>query len=1568
MNSGLTRYVVVFSLLLCVASYMAHSQSLNVYNVNTSAFPTISANYVAFDALGNQDTGLAASDFRITETPQGGIGVDLSATITQDCEKLTTDPDASILIVLDRSQSMRDMVGGVPRFKYAQDAIRAFVKKIKFTGETQVCFTTFAGTFEVAAPWTSNPNDVTDTLNKMEPQTTTDYARVFQGPPTDIYELFKQRPPDIPRYVFFLTDGHPNPDIPNQNKFIEENKLKLQQNGIRFFAVTIFQTSTHVSLETFAKATGGKAIVTTENQLVDLFSFLALETQERQVCTIYWRSPFVCREEQRNRTAEIKLVKNGTRTTNVAYTTPPISVAGATVSEPVLFCGDPPPNQPAAPVPVTLTASGGPLSITSGAVAPTGYFQVVDWGGGTGSTFAPFSLLPGQSRTIRVQFTQGAVQIFRQAQLQFTGTPCPPVVDLVGGQGMILLIKPNGGELYSTCDSIDITWSGVVPTQPVKIEYSQDGGTSWTLIKDDATGLRYKWVAPAPGSTYKIRVSVAPAPQYQWVSQNGGSSADSSTSVDISPNDLNVYTTGFYNGPTSFPTKPAVTTTSNQVGDIDGYLAEWDSNGDLKKVTLLTGTGSSDDRVIGVVTDKDGNYYVTGFYRGATSKFGTLPLSLVGGDVCNMFIYAFDKTGALMWVNRGQGDGLTNCNANATGIGIRYDVSGNPLVVVQGKYSRYIRVGHTTTGTWAESNKSASAALRDYYAVYDGAGNAQFYTGVPPSTYTMQKMKVSDTRGFTYETGSFKGSKSWSPPTITKVAAGPSDAFLSKFGSTPASSDVSENTFSVKAPQLTFNISNASFDATAQGQSTPKSFSGVLCNTGDFDVQITSSDFTGPNGTDFQLVGALVGARIKPGQCISLEMVFKPSAIGARSGSLEVRGNCGTLAVLALEGEGLAPCKWDVMVQADAGKIALSAPTRVIQFNRVLCNTGPVNLKGTLTVPANPVLTVTRGVGPFDLASGACLDIEVTVNPTAGGIHTLTLEYGLATECGVPNTIVTVEVVEPKVSITNVAFGRHRVGTTQVDTIFIENQSIQPATITAITPEFPADGNLTFDLSAFGTPFDIQPGEIKKIPVTFAPQARGDFSETLTAVVNGQATPLVGKATGTGFLPSIVATGYDFLPITVNTSSSEQGWVTIVNNEAASALVVNSVAFASPTIHFATVNWPTDFPRTLQPGDSLKLEVAFAPKTVGSLFVDVLIEHDAKPGPGPIPPYATTTVKVTGVGIDQSSLPPVNFGNVLTCASKTEVIRITNPNPSADLQCSAPVATGNVGEFDITPNTAFTIKPGESLDLTVTFHPSTVGVFAATYTIANNQGLDLIVNANGSGINSNADFTLQAFGNIAVGTSFPLVVNANIGDMQGVAVTGVVLTVTFNGDYLGFSNIENAQTQNGWTFTPTTPSKGQVVLTGTANVGSTLVNGQLVELRFSPYLTADSNLPFSISATVTPSCVVTTGNSVNVPVTQVCYSEGRLIKMSSNKFGMELPTPNPSSDATHIRYSTGYTTATTFEVVDAMGNVVRTITTPTLADGVYELDLQTSDLGSGVYIVRMVSGHYVASRTVSVVK
>jgi len=71
------------------------------------------------------------------------------------------------------------------------------------------------------------------------------------------------------------------------------------------------------------------------------------------------------------------------------------------------------------------------------------------------------------------------------------------------------LISPNGGEVWDTRSTQSITWSSESVSGSVKLEYSPDGGTTWsTLVASTPNDGLHSWTLPnAPTSQGRIRVS-----------------------------------------------------------------------------------------------------------------------------------------------------------------------------------------------------------------------------------------------------------------------------------------------------------------------------------------------------------------------------------------------------------------------------------------------------------------------------------------------------------------------------------------------------------------------------------------------------------------------------------------------------------------------------------------------------------------------------------------------------------------------------------------------------------------------------------------------------------------------------------------------------------------------------------------------------------------------------------------------------------------------------------------------------------------------------------------------------
>jgi YD repeat-containing protein len=115
---------------------------------------------------------------------------------------------------------------------------------------------------------------------------------------------------------------------------------------------------------------------------------------------------------------------------------------------------------------------------------------------------------------------------------------------------VITLQSPNGGESYYVGANVDITWSSSGMVGNVKIEYSIDNGTSWTLITSStANEGHYSWTAPGtPSSQCLVRVSemdgypsdtsnavftIAALPVITIITPNGGEQLEIGTTYGI---------------------------------------------------------------------------------------------------------------------------------------------------------------------------------------------------------------------------------------------------------------------------------------------------------------------------------------------------------------------------------------------------------------------------------------------------------------------------------------------------------------------------------------------------------------------------------------------------------------------------------------------------------------------------------------------------------------------------------------------------------------------------------------------------------------------------------------------------------------------------------------------------------------------------------------------------------------------------------------------------------------------------------------------------------------------------
>ncbi|MFN3307435.1 MAG: vWA domain-containing protein, partial [Candidatus Kapaibacteriota bacterium] len=452
--------------------------------------------------------------------------------------------------------------------------------------------------------FTSDKQELLDSLNRTVIGGGTLYDPPFLDRENGAITMFLNGSPDPQRrrIIVFLTDGEPN-DPPKPDSIVRE----LQKINAQVYAITLGMPM-HKSLDEISSKTGGRAYkVETKEELENIYRFIALDIQNKQLCQLTWITDYGCDPLDLVRNVKIIFKRQGV-TIQRDYVAPNSSIAKLPIDQSIFDFLDPNPNQ-FNDVDITIASPVTDYFVNDIKIIPFTYYQVVNWDVGGSGGAPPFVIPAGEFRTIRVRFTQAAVRSYREATMYIDAKPCPAQVKLIGGISQVRIITPNGGEIFSICDTINVIWSGVENNKPVNLFYSLDGGSSWRPIASNVTGLSYKWVPPlgsVGGNRMKIKATVAPVSSYVWVKGIGGPEDDFGRSIAVTEDNAYVYVTGSFSGTIEFEGNKKLTS----VGGLDIFVAKYDRDGNLIWAQSAGGYGT--DTAAGICVDKMGNAYVVG--------------------------------------------------------------------------------------------------------------------------------------------------------------------------------------------------------------------------------------------------------------------------------------------------------------------------------------------------------------------------------------------------------------------------------------------------------------------------------------------------------------------------------------------------------------------------------------------------------------------------------------------------------------------------------------------------------------------------------------------------------------------------------------------------------------------------------------------------------------------------------------------------------------------------------------------------------------------------------------------
>ena len=404
----------------------------------------------------------------------------------------------------------------------------------------------------------------------------------------------------------------------------------------------------------------------------------------------------------------------------------------------------------------------------------------------------------------------------------------------------------------------------------------------------------------------KLNFNASSAPPLALVYSTylGGSGTDEANGIAVDGAG-NAYVTGWTQS-TNFPTANPVQASFGG-GNGDAFVAELSFNATTSVLTLVYSTylgGSGVDQARGIAVDSSGNAYVTG--TTCSSNFPTVtPLqpNFAGGcsngsSAGDAFVAKLNAGGSALVYSTylgGSGDDLGSAigvdaagNAYVTGWTSSTDFpSANPFQPTFG--------GGSSNAFVAQLNAAGSALV---YSTYLGGGGMDQAYGI-----------AVDSSGNTYVTGStsstnFPASENFtstgtaqpcSPTTETPCLTGTNNTFVARI--------------TALTPGVSLSPTALTFADQVMGTPSPEQ-AVTVTSSGTFALTIASIVASG----DYAQTNTcpISPATLSPGSTCTISVIFTPTAVGTRAGTLTISDNSngvvtGSTQTVALSGTGVLP-------------------------------------------------------------------------------------------------------------------------------------------------------------------------------------------------------------------------------------------------------------------------------------------------------------------------------------------------------------------------------------------------------------------------------------------------------------------------------------------------------------------------------------------------------------------------------------------------------------------------------------------------------------------------------------
>jgi uncharacterized protein (TIGR02145 family) len=474
------KYVLIIIVFLFY--YSAISQSLSVFDVDTTNFPTMKAKFFAFGADGKQISNFSTSDFELLEDSIKRNVLSVSCPPFQEPKALSS------VLTIDVSGSMSGI-----GLENAKSVATACINGLPL-GKSECAITSFSNESYLIQDFTTDRNKLLQSISSLTALNGTDYDVAYWTSIVSGLEIAKRG--QYKRVLVFISDGQPNQE-PQTQKIID---LANQYNVVVY--CVILNMSSPQTLKDISTKTGGLWYenITTEDEARTICMTIQNVSQNVNPCTIEWESNISCKSGIRE--IEVKLPTIGA-VSKTNYKSPSTAISKLEFNPTSVKFKNATPGLKKDTI-ITVTARNANFTVTN-ITSSNPAFSI---------TPTAFSLTASQSKNLTVSFVPpDSGYIYCKFTLE--NNQCLMKYYASGGFAgkqatirTLKLIKPNGGEEFVVGMDTVITWEGVLPEEKVKIEYSTNNGTDWMPITESAKGLIYNWQVPnTPSNQCLARVT-----------------------------------------------------------------------------------------------------------------------------------------------------------------------------------------------------------------------------------------------------------------------------------------------------------------------------------------------------------------------------------------------------------------------------------------------------------------------------------------------------------------------------------------------------------------------------------------------------------------------------------------------------------------------------------------------------------------------------------------------------------------------------------------------------------------------------------------------------------------------------------------------------------------------------------------------------------------------------------------------------------------------------------------------------------------------------------------------------